>query len=243
MINLKIHSIFVSNNFNVLLFILFFSTGLITCQNKKVSIVGSLQSNEISGIWISEEFLSKLLETKNSNLSSNNIKLSLVEFKNKNKCTIIWNFYEGTEFDFSNINDSVLLINKTSRNIFNNIFFTKNQDTLFDNNHNKYVKIENDKILENYIFEGKYKDLTTNFEVIFHKDGKISGLKNFSYYSFEIQNTLRDSSLNIIYLNDNKYVYRFINKTILDIYTLNCQDISDDETCVIGKKIVSLERK
>lgn len=228
------------NNFSVIMFLIL--VNFISCQNQenKLNTVGIDKMTDLKGIWVSEKYFKNLIESKNSNLSSNNINLSMINFTSNNKCKIIWNFYEGTDYDYSLQNDTILINFETSNSI-NKLFFINVNDKLIYNLNNKYIKVETDKIIEKYIFSGNYKNTLNKSIVSFSPNGNILNLPKLKNYSFEIQNSLFDSSLNIIYLNDTKFGYKF-NENILEIYYLICSDPSDDESCKIGKQFLKLEK-
>lgn len=236
---MKINNCHRANHLLRLTILLLCSVVWINCRSNSSS---SCTTNYLTGTtWISSTFLTKLKQTKNSNIAAQGINLSMLEFSDSTHGKVIWNFYEGTDFSYTIRQDTVELTDLSNRRYGQLVFFDKDS-VLFDSKMQSFTKCDKLPIIESSLFAGRYRADSTQQLVTFLPIGSVQNFHNYQSYTCDFRNALLDSSLNIMYLDDLKFAYQFQENGDLEIFELVCSDISDDETCVKGKRMALLRR-
>ena len=165
----------------------------------------------------------------------------MLEFSDSTHCKVIWNFYEGTDFSYTIRQDTVELTDLSNRR-FGQIVFVVKDSVLIDSKKQSFTKCQSSSVIESVLFAGRYREDSTQLLVTFLPNGSVQNFNNYHSYTCEFRNTIPDSSLNILYLDELKCAYRFHRNGDLEIFELVCSDISDEETCVQGKRIALLHK-
>ncbi len=243
-------------------------SAIVCCRNINIQTENSATNPEafktldtrlpFSGHWISEDYYNSIKKDRSPRLAQEGSQYIHIPERTLQPAMMIYNFHEaGTTLTFIKNGHSYEaweVLNDSLTQRLSSVKIMSDERMTLGNTRFRKIALKSRKahpgILEELLFKGSYRDATGN-KIVFHNDGRITGMKEVTYYEpmldyFDAGRQIDQVGLLINGDELKWFGFRFIGDTI-NLYTMNCSAFDHTENrCVevdYGEMIYKLWRE